>query len=66
MSDNFIIVIKNQPLYGEQAQEITNYGDIVETLEILSKFKWNDIAETEVEEITKSYPKKTVATILLM
>ena len=39
MSDNFIIVIKNQPLYGEQAQEITNYGDIVETLEILSKFK---------------------------
>lgn len=66
VSEDFIIVVKNQPLYGEQAQEITNYGDIVEALEMLSKFEWNDITETEVDEIAKTYPKKVVATLPLV
>lgn len=65
VAENFTIVIKNQPLYGEQAQEITNYGDIVEALEILSKFKWNDVTKVEVEEITRVYPKQATSILPL-
>lgn len=47
-----ILSIKNTPLYGEQAQEVTNYGNLISALEILVKLDWNDIKAEELSLIT--------------
>lgn len=65
VSDEHIIVIKNLPLYGEQAQNVTNYGDLIEALETLSTFEWNDVEATELEQLVNKYPKTATATLPL-
>lgn len=65
VSDSHIIVIKNLPLYGEQAQSVTNYGDLIDALETLSAFEWNDVTASELELLMNKYPKTATAILSL-
>lgn len=58
ISEDKIIVIKNKPLYGEQAQKVTNYSEIIDVLEYLVTLDWNDIESSEIsEQLLNKYPK---------
>ena len=65
ISENKIIVIKNEPLYGEQAQKVTNYSEIMDVLELLSGLEWNDVQNSEItEQLLRKYPKGNVSEML--
>src|SRR3989344_7743776 len=58
------IHIENEPAYGGQAQKITNFGQIISALDILSAQSWNDTSYAEIENIKKQYKKTpSIATL---
>ena len=58
------IHIENEVAYGGQAQKITNFGQIISALDILSAQSWNDTSYAEIENIKKQYKKTpSIATL---
>jgi hypothetical protein len=62
ISESKVIAIENEPLYGEQAQKVKNYPEIMDVLELLSAFEWNDVQSSEIrEQLSDKYPIDKVA-----
>lgn len=65
ISENKIILVKNEPLYGEQAQKVTNYSEIMDVLELLAVLEWNDIQIDEItDQLLSKYPKANLTETL--
>jgi len=50
-----ILAIDSVPLYGDQAQNIANYGILIEAIEVLVDLDWHDVEPIELEAITKEF-----------
>ncbi len=61
ISTKGILSIQNEPLYAEQAQKVLNYGDLLDALEIIARFDWNDLSKDQLQTIISKYPKESVA-----
>lgn len=57
------VALKQVSVFGGQAYEITNYGEIIEALDLLSKQKWNDTNYAEIEKIKDKYGVDSVMTV---
>lgn len=64
LDENNTIQINQEPIYGNQAHVVNNFGEIIEALDILSKQKWNDIDYAQVEQIKSSHVDSTNKVVL--
>jgi len=55
LSDNHQIAIEQEDLYGGQAHNVKNYGDLIQALNILSEQNWNNQNYDEIEKIKEMY-----------
>lgn len=63
LNENDLIVIKHEAIFGGQAYKVTNYLDVINTLEVLADQSWNDAVYTEIEKIKSKYPDSQVNTL---
>lgn len=63
INDDNQIVIDHSPLYGGQAQKISNFGEVLDALEILSELEWNTQDYSQVEALIEKYGKTRAAQI---
>ncbi|MFA5777236.1 MAG: hypothetical protein WC906_02250 [Parcubacteria group bacterium] len=65
ISDDKKLTIKNEDLYGGQAQKVLNYREIIDALEAVSMMDWNDIQKNEIsEQLFDKYPKDSLSLVL--
>lgn len=55
IDDNNKIVIEHAPLYGGQVENISNFGEIIDLLEIFSEHKWNTQDYSIIESLVEKY-----------
>ena len=51
------IALKSEALYGDQAYQISNYGEVIDVLEYISATKWGGIDSAAFDEFITKYPK---------
>lgn len=64
IDENHMIQINNESVYGEQAYQINNFGELIEALDILSNQKWNDADFAPVQQITSAHERSSRQIIL--
>lgn len=64
LNENNQIEVKQDGLYGGQAQQVNNYGLLVEALEIVIDQAWNKIDPTPIKEIINKHGKDATSAVL--
>jgi len=64
LDENNTIQLNHEPIYGNQAHKVNNFGEIIEALDVLSSQKWNDSDYTQVEQIKSKHADATDQVVL--
>ncbi len=56
VTDGSVIAVAHEPLYGDQAQRVGNYGDVIAALEVLSEQDWSELDKATLNSLLEKHP----------